>query len=135
MYLSRGRVVSACFVYTLTAEELRFAVGELRKVSGGLEGWITPALEWTQMHLGADKEPSPTRRQLLAAIPELLESCRDLPVSEVWRRRRLETQQAWVKRLRTHPEEISEVTAPWMLPEGHTLPLPARKGRGPKRRR
>jgi len=129
------RVVSACFVYTLTANELRFAVDKLRTVTGGLEGWIVPALEWTQKDLGAVKNLTPVRRELLAAIPALLESCRDLPVSEVWRRHRRETQKAWVEHLRTHPEEISEVTAPWMLPDGYDPPLPTSKSLRSRRRR
>src|SRR4051812_47323471 len=34
------RIVSACFVYTLMAEELCDAVETLRGVTGGLEDWI-----------------------------------------------------------------------------------------------
>ncbi len=135
MYPRRGRVASACFVFTLTAAELRHAVDALRRATGGLEGWVVPALESTQQALGGTKNPTPERRELLAAIAELLESCRDLAVSEVWRRHRRETQKAWVKHLRTHPEDISQVTTPWMLPEGFTLPAPTEKRPRTKRRR
>src|SRR3954467_4159757 len=79
------KLVSACFVYTLTADELRHAVQTLRQVYGGLEGWIVPALEWMQA------EPTSMRPDVLEILPELLESCRDLPVSPVWQRRRRKT--------------------------------------------
>jgi hypothetical protein len=117
IHLWRGKVVSACFVYTLTAAELRYAVEKLRAVTGGLEGWIVPALEWMQ------GDPISMRPDVLQILPELLESCRDLPVSPVWQRHRRETQKGWVKRLETHPEELPMVRAPWMLPEGYNPPL------------
>ena len=114
------RLISACFVYTLTADELRYAVQTLCKVYGGLEGWIVPALEWMQ------GDPNSMRPNVLEILPELLESCRGLPVSPVWKRRRRETQRAWVKRLETHPEGPM-VTAPWMLPENYNPPIMATK--------
>jgi hypothetical protein len=117
-----GKIASACFVYTLTAEELCYAVDTLSKVTGGLEGWIIPALEWTQKDLAGSGRPQPNYPDVVAVIPHLLEAYRDLPVSEVWQRRRRETQEGWVKRLRTHPEEISMITAPWMLPEEYQRP-------------
>jgi hypothetical protein len=129
LYLWRGRIVSACFVYTLTADELRYSLDTLRGVTGGLEGWIIPALEWMQ------STPTMLRPDVLEIIPELLESCRGLPVSTVWRRRRLKTQQGWVRRLRTHPEEISMVTAPWMLPQGYNPRPMAPPSKGSRRRR
>ena len=110
LYPGPRRIVSACFVYTLTADELCDAVETLRSLTGGLEGWIVPALEWTQAALSEAKHPRPNWRDLVAVIPHLLESCRDLPVSPVWQRHRRETQQAWVKHLETHPEGC-----PWSL--------------------
>ena len=80
------------------------------------------------MDLGRSKDRTPERRALVDSIPDLLDACGYLPVSPVWQRHRRETQQAWVKHLRTHPEEISRITAPWMLPEGYKLPtLPRRR--------
>jgi hypothetical protein len=117
------RIVSACFIYTLTAEELCDAVETLRNVTGGLEGWIVPALEWTQKDLAGAKRPRPNWPDLVAVIPHLLEFCRDLPVSPVWQRHRRATQQAWAKHLETHPEELPLVAAPWMLPDGYNPSL------------
>src|SRR3954469_11970089 len=71
------KLISACFLYTLTANELSYAVQTLRKVYGGLEGWIVPALEWMQ------GDPNSMRPDVLEILPELIESCRDLPVSPV----------------------------------------------------
>jgi hypothetical protein len=119
LYPWRRRIISACFNYMMTADQLCEAVGTLRGVSGGFEGWIIPALEWTEAELAGARKPRANWPDLVAVIPHLLESCRDLPVSEVWRRRRRETQAWWAKRLRDHPEEISRITAPWMLPDGY----------------
>lgn len=119
LYPWLGKIVSACFVYTLTANELIYAVDTLGRVSGGLESWIVPALEWTQKDLAGSRNPQPNYPDVVAVIPHLLEAYRDLPVAEIWQRRRQQTQEAWVKRLRSHPEEISRISAPWMLPEGY----------------
>jgi len=119
LYLHRSRVVSACFVYTLSPVELRDAVKTLRGVPGGLASWIVPALEWTQ------STPTMVRPDLIAAIPEVLESCRDLPIAEFWRRRRKAIQEECVERLRNDPEELSKIRAPWMLPEGYVPPTGA----------
>lgn len=117
LYPWSGRLATACFVYTLTADELRYAVGTLRKVTGGLEGWIVPALEWIQ------HTPTALRPDVLEILPELLESCCDLPVSPVWQRSRRKAQEEWAKHLETHPEDLPRITAPWMLPEGYNPPL------------
>lgn len=86
LYLERDRVLSACFVYTLEPEQLRDAIQELRNVRGGLAGWIVPALEWTQSYLSGVKPESDPRRKLLQVIPELLESCGELPVANRWKK-------------------------------------------------
>lgn len=127
--LSRGRIASSCFVYTITGVQLRYIVGTLRVVTGGVESWIVPALEWMQ------STPSMIKPDALAVIPGLLESCKDLPVAEIWRRRRRAIQQEWAQALRTHPERVSESTAPWMLPEGYRLPQAIGSAPGSKRRR
>jgi len=129
LFLARGRVVSACFVYTLSPIELREAVKTLRGVPGGLASWIVPALEWTQ------STPTMVRPDLIRAIPEVLESCQDLPVAEIWRRRRRQVQQEWAECLRADPERLSEIRAAWMLPEGYKPPLPARNNPVSRRRR
>ena len=121
IYPQRHRVLSACFVYTLKSDELRQAVKVLRTVRGGLERWIVPALEWTQADLLGLKTPGHPGHELAKVIPELLKSCRDLPVAESWRRKRGEAQLQWAKHLREHPEDMTQVKAPWMLPEGFTL--------------
>ncbi|HLL52508.1 MAG TPA: hypothetical protein VK447_03120 [Myxococcaceae bacterium] len=144
LYPEQNRVLSACFVYTLQPEQLREAIRELRTVSGGLAGWLVPALEWTQADLAGVKDPGQARPDLLEIIPGLLEDCRMLPVAEVWKRKRRELQQRWAARLQEHPEEIVEITAPWMLPAGHTsaarmlqggIQALKKKQRKPRRRR
>lgn len=121
LYLWRRRIVSACFNYMMTADQLCEAVSTLQGVSGGLEGWLIPALEWTQADLAGAKKPRPHWPDLVALIPHLLEFCRALPVSEVWRSRRQQVQKVWARRLRSHPEAISQVTAQWMLPEWYRV--------------
>jgi hypothetical protein len=115
-----GKLASACFIYTLTAEELVHAVDTLSKITGGLESWIIPALESTLGTLaGVRRNPQPNYPDVVAVIPHLLEAYRDLPVAEIWQRRRRQTQEAWAKHLRKHPGELSKISAPWMLPEGY----------------
>jgi hypothetical protein len=80
--LSRGRVVSANFWYSLTPDELRGLVSDLRRVRNGLERWIVPCLEHTMLSIPF-REGHPAT---YAAARELLESCRDLPVADHWKR-------------------------------------------------
>lgn len=96
LYVSRGRVVSACFNYSLTPEQMREAVSLLRKAGGGLERWIVPGLEYTRDTIAqmmaspgysseADQERGP---KMLAVTRELLKKTRDLPVADSWKRAR-----------------------------------------------
>jgi hypothetical protein len=109
LYLERRRVLSACFVYILRPDQLRDAVQHLREVQGGLAGWLVPALEWTQDHLSRVQPEADPRRALLKVIPELLQSCRDLPVANAWKRSCRRAQWKWVEHLREHSEEVDEV--------------------------
>lgn len=95
LYLARHRVVSACFNYGLTPDEMRRAVALLRKARGGLDRWIVPGLEYTRDSL-AQIQANPGFRNaddgrgaaMQQVIQELLEACRDLPVAEPWKRQR-----------------------------------------------
>lgn len=96
LFLSRGRVVSTCFHFGLTPDELRQAVALLRKAQGGIERWIIPGLEYTHDTL-ARMAARPEFRDVEAgnpemreSIPELLQSVRDLPVAAQWKRQRRE---------------------------------------------
>jgi len=109
LYPERHRVMSACFVYTLEPAQLRDAVRELRTVQGGLAGWIVPALQWTQDHLSRIKAKKDSRRELLQATSELLESCGDLPVAEAWQKGCRQAQREWVRHLREHPEDVDRL--------------------------
>jgi len=129
LYLRRNRVISACFVFTLSPDQLRKAVRELSGVAGGLASWVIPALEWTQADVASVKDPQQARPDLLEIIPSLLEDCRELPVAEIWQRRRRALQRQWAERLREHPEDITEVSASWMLPEGFTLKPQGRRAK------
>jgi len=80
--LSRGRIYSANFRYSLTPDELRKLVSVLRRAGHGLERWIVPALEYTSLS-SAFREEHP---ETYAIVPELLESCRDLPVADHWKK-------------------------------------------------
>lgn len=125
IFLKRRRVLSACFLFTLKPDQLRRAVEALRKVRGGLERWIVPALQWNQGIATVRDEHPETYR----IIPELLEECRDLPVAESWQRRCRETRREWAEHLREHPEDITQIVAPYLIPEGFTLPEPSKKAR------
>ena len=109
LWPERNRVVSACFDYLLSPDQLSNGVRELRQVSGGLAGWIIPALEWTQDHLSRVKPEADPRRKLLKVIPKLLKSCRDLPIAEAWKRTCRQLQWKWVAHLREHPEDMDQV--------------------------
>ncbi len=83
LYPERNRVLTACFVPDLEPEKLRSAVAELRNhARGGLDSWIVPALEWNLFHSYV-RERYPAVHEI---IPELLESCRELPVAQRWGR-------------------------------------------------
>ena len=82
LYLDGERVETACFVYLLKPEQLRFAVEELRRATGGLERWIVPALEWNSASSTVRDEHPAT----FAIIPQLLKTCRELPVAKKWQR-------------------------------------------------
>jgi len=82
LFLTRGRMQSACFSYLVTPDELRAAVAALRCARNGLERWIVPGLEWMSLgHILEEDHPA-----TYAALPEILESCEDLPIAEQWRR-------------------------------------------------
>lgn len=82
LYLSRGRMQSACFPYYLTPDGLRGAIDDLRAAGHGLERWIIPGLEFT----GLNSTLRDTNPATYSLIPELLEACRDLPVAAQWKR-------------------------------------------------
>jgi hypothetical protein len=104
LYLSRGRVASACFPYRLTPDELRRTISNLRKAGHGLERWIVPGLEFTTLGRTL-REDNPAT---YAVIPELLDACRDLPVAEQWRRVRAN---AFAKDERARAERDAEKTS------------------------
>jgi hypothetical protein len=91
LFVKRSRVWSACFSYILTPEALRRAVADVRKHGNGVERWLAPALIRTQYSLTKlGSNPA-----LLAVIPKLLRSVRDLPVADEWRRQLRNGEQAW----------------------------------------
>lgn len=83
LHLKRRRAESAVFTYDLTPERLREAVAVLRDAGNGIEEWITPGLAHLQADL-SELPSDPKRKALKAAIPELLESVRDLPIAKPW---------------------------------------------------
>ncbi|HLL53494.1 MAG TPA: hypothetical protein VK447_08115 [Myxococcaceae bacterium] len=92
LHLTRRRVESAGFAYTLTPAALEEAVSVLRAAGAGLESWITPGLAHMQAAL-AEMKPDAHRRALLAAIPGLLRSVRDIPTAKPWEPLRREWEQ------------------------------------------
>jgi hypothetical protein len=94
LYVARHRIESACFAYNLTPDQLRHAVDVIRAAGNGLEWWVIPALQWCQRDFSRSKDPE--SKKLLAVIPELLESVRDLPVAAQWTRR-LRLEERWEK--------------------------------------
>lgn len=109
LHITRHRVESAGFPYVLSPDALREAISVLRAAGNGLERWIIPALEHNQGSAVMKRNYAETYR----IIPELLESCRKLPVAEQWKRARRKIQRDWAKQLREKPD--IEVPAPWML--------------------
>jgi len=84
LYLDRNRIESACFLFDLKPEHLRMAVAALRRARGGLDSWVIPALEMSYAQV---KGRNP---DAFNVIPELLASCRGLPVAPKWQRVRAE---------------------------------------------
>ena len=84
MYLDPewNRIVSACFLFDLKPELLRITVNSLRRARGGLDSWVVPALEFNSAIPTVRRDYPETFK----IIPELLASCRDLPVARQWQR-------------------------------------------------
>ena len=80
LYPKRSRILTAYFVSTLPADQIRRAIAELRYARAGLDMWIVPALEWSLAQADVRDKHADT----FVLIPELLYSCRDLPVAEHW---------------------------------------------------
>jgi len=137
MYLStpRGRLETACIAFDLSQDDLRTLVSELRVAGHGLDHWIVPALEYTQATLHPIQGRITHGLQLLEVIPELLKSCRELPVAKTWQRARRQLQESWAEQLRDHPEDIAKVPAPWLLPVEYSSALQPKKTSPAKRSR
>jgi hypothetical protein len=58
------------------------AVNTFRLARGGLDSWVVPALEFTFAKVREDHP------ETFKIIPELLASCRDLPVAPRWKKDR-----------------------------------------------
>jgi hypothetical protein len=112
LYPARSRILSACFLYDLTPDQLRMAVATLRDARHGLDSWVVPALEFSY---AAVKDDHPETFEI---IPELLASCRTLPVAKQW------------KRVRAQYFVNTGVTPP----ETQAAGIPARKSRTIARR-
>lgn len=121
--MHRYRVQSACFNYTLTPDALREAVSLLRRVGNGVEGWIIPGLEWNQGSASVKQGHPDTHR----IIPELLESVRDLPIAEPWKRRRRAIQRHWEDAIRKRPKAATEAPALWVLERINPLKAKAKR--------
>jgi len=80
LYPLRNRILSACFDFTLKPEHLRMAVNDLRRARGGLDSWVIPALEMSYPQVKGSNPDA------FNVIPELLASCRGLPVAPKWKR-------------------------------------------------
>jgi len=109
LYLERNRIVSACFLFDLTPEQLRTAVADLRDARQGLDSWVVPALEYTYA-VSTAREDNP---EMFKVILELLESCRDLPVAKQWQRSRA---QYFVNQGVTPPELSTKGSTPARKP-------------------
>jgi len=115
MYLfpERNRILSACFLFDLKPEHLRMAVNTLRYARGGLDSWVVPALEYSF----AKRTVREDHPHTFKIIPELLASCRDLPVAPKWKKDRAQY-------------FINQRVDPPVIPAEEDTP--ARKPRGPK---
>lgn len=89
LFVDQRRVRSACFNFALSPDELRRAVGLLRRAGRGLERWIIPGLEMVQRSLSERGARFPEMPRI---ITDLIESVRDLPVAEPWKRQRRDSQ-------------------------------------------
>jgi hypothetical protein len=109
LYPKRNRILTASFPADLNPEQLRETVAELRQARHGLESWIVPALEWV-LFQEFKSGYFPKLRQI---IPDLLASCRELPVAARWKRIR-ENVRASAKRdaLKSAEEGIRLARAP-----------------------
>jgi hypothetical protein len=85
VWLDRQRIGTVCCSFDLPPDALRGLVSDMRRAGSGLERWIVPALEFTQAHATGDRNPA-----MFSAIPELLASCRDLPIAEPWKKIRVD---------------------------------------------
>lgn len=83
LWLKGSRILNACWVADLTTRQLQEAVAELRHARQGLDSWIIPALEWSLAQAKTRSE-----HEAFKIIPELLGSCRELPVAPIWKRYR-----------------------------------------------
>lgn len=131
LHLTRHRVTSAGFTYTLSPTGLRKVVSLLRDIGSGLERWIIPALEYLQ---GSDVVKM-KHADTYKIIPELLDSVRHLPVAEAWQRERRKIQQWWAQWLREHPEDAAKVPAPWVLAGARKTRAKSRAKRSARRQR
>jgi hypothetical protein len=113
LYPERNRIVSACFLFILKPEQLRIAVNTLRHARGGLDSWVVPALEFTFGEHAVRRDHPDTFK----IIPELLASCRALPVAPRWKRVRA---QYFINQGVTPPELPAEENAPAREPRGKT---------------
>ncbi|HLL53512.1 MAG TPA: hypothetical protein VK447_08205 [Myxococcaceae bacterium] len=80
LYPERSRILSACFVATLTPDQLRRAVATVRDAQPGLNSWVVPALEFNYGWRDVREDP-----ELSRVVLDLLASCRDLPVAKRWK--------------------------------------------------
>ena len=123
--LQQGRVAAAYFLYNVAPDDLRGLVDDLRRAGNGLERWIIPCIEHTCLS-STFREDYP---EAYAAARELLESSRDLPVADHWKRVR-ETIFANVEKARAE-RDAKQAT------EGKRVKTksPGRKQRPARRRR
>ena len=106
MYLDpeRHRIQSACFLFDLKPEQLRMAVATLRHARGGLDSWVLPALEYSF----AQRTVREDHPKTFKVMPELLASCRGLPVARQWQRVRAQ----YFKNQGVSPPELPGGTQP-----------------------
>jgi len=135
LYPLRNRILSACFDFTLNARQLRSAVADLRDARGGLDSWVIPALEMSYPQVKGSNPDA------FNVIPELLASCRGLPVAPKWQRVRA---QYFINCRMDPPVLPVEEDTPARKPQGkrpaakattpstttQSKPRKARKGRG-----
>ncbi len=111
LYPLRNRILSACFDFTLNARQLRSAVADLRDARGGLESWVIPALEMSYPQVKGSNPDA------FNVIPELLASCRGLPVASKWKRVRA---QYFINCRMDPPQVPAEESTPANVSRGET---------------